>query len=162
MSARLRSRLRIKALTAVTILIGALAIWMAPSASANTACSPTHAHTDPMGFSWQIPVNQLQYGSTGICVKHLQADLNALYGAGLSVDGDFGPQTLSWVKHFQSDNSSAYLPVWGMTPKTCAGGVDGLVGPNTASCIADYLYFESAAADGSYPGYQAWIEPGLV
>lgn len=53
------------------------------------------------------------------CVTELQILLNK-FGAGLTVDGDFGPATLAAVKHFQSTHGLA---------------VDGIVGPNTKAAL---------------------------
>lgn len=61
-----------------------------------------------------LPV--LTSGTKGDAVKALQAVLNVRIGAGLSVDGSFGPATLSAVKKFQTQNSLT---------------VDGSVGPAT-------------------------------
>lgn len=53
------------------------------------------------------------------CVTELQ-DLLNLHGAGLTVDGNFGPGTLAAVKNFQSSH--------GLT-------VDGIVGPSTKAAL---------------------------
>jgi peptidoglycan hydrolase-like protein with peptidoglycan-binding domain len=59
----------------------------------------------------------LREGSDGTLVKELQKLLNE-HGASLVVDGDFGPQTASAVRSFQSVNGLV---------------ADGVVGPLTAS-----------------------------
>lgn len=58
---------------------------------------------------------QLAKGSKGEAVRELQSALNSR-GAGLAVDGDFGPKTDAAVRAFQRANSLA---------------VDGIVGPET-------------------------------
>ena len=60
----------------------------------------------------------LKTGSKGEAVKTLQRNLNAAIGAGLSVDGIFGPSCYAAVKRFQSK--------YGL-------GADGIYGPNTAA-----------------------------
>ena len=60
------------------------------------------------------PSNMVE-GDTGACVSVLQELLNH-YGAGLSVDGSFGPLTYTAVENFQSAEGI---------------GVDGQVGPTT-------------------------------
>lgn len=60
-----------------------------------------------------------QTGATGNDVKSLQMMLNAR-GAKLTVDGDFGPNTLAAVKAFQSAHKLT---------------VDGVVGPHTWSAV---------------------------
>lgn len=65
------------------------------------------------------------------CVATVQWDIDAIYGnplnnSPLAIDGDFGPKTLSWVRQFQNDH-------------TCDGGTDGIVGRNTASCMAGQI-----------------------
>ena len=60
----------------------------------------------------------LRKGSRGENVKTLQRNLNAAIGAGLSVDGIFGPSCYAAVKKFQSK--------YGL-------GADGIYGPNTAA-----------------------------
>jgi peptidoglycan hydrolase-like protein with peptidoglycan-binding domain len=58
-------------------------------------------------------------GQISGCVTELQDLLNQ-HGAGLSVDGDFGPLTLAAVKYFQSTHGLA---------------VDGIVGPLTKAAL---------------------------
>lgn len=65
-----------------------------------------------------LPV--LTSGAKNAAVKALQSLLNVRIGAGLSVDGSFGPATLSAVKKFQTQNSLA---------------VDGSVGPATWAAL---------------------------
>ena len=60
----------------------------------------------------------LRKGSKGENVKTLQRNLNAAIGAGLAVDGSFGPACYAAVKKFQSR--------YGL-------GADGIYGPNTAA-----------------------------
>ncbi len=84
------------------------------------------------------PVTQtLRSGSKGTQVKYLQQKLNALgFNAG-SVDGSFGPQTLSAVKAFQK--------AYGLV-------VDGSVGPATRAKL-------NAAVPGSKPEDPKQEEP---
>lgn len=60
----------------------------------------------------------LEYGCDGSYVKDLQTKLNAVYGCGLTVDGDFGSNTKTCVENFQR--------YFGLD-------VDGIVGTNTLS-----------------------------
>lgn len=56
--------------------------------------------------AWYDPKRvALREGNTGSAVKWLQEELNRANGAGLSVDGRFGPNTLQAVKNFQSARS---------------------------------------------------------
>ncbi|MEX3101359.1 MULTISPECIES: peptidoglycan-binding protein [unclassified Streptomyces] len=73
---------------------------------------------------WWVPDHNLSYapGSHDACVEILQQELNELYHAGLATDGYFGQNTLTWVRNFQGDFG-------------CAGGVDGIAGHNTFSCL---------------------------
>jgi peptidoglycan hydrolase-like protein with peptidoglycan-binding domain len=61
----------------------------------------------------------LQQGSSGVCVQVLQNLLNR-FGAGLTVDGIFGPATAAAVRRFQSRNGLV---------------IDGIVGPHTKSAL---------------------------
>jgi peptidoglycan hydrolase-like protein with peptidoglycan-binding domain len=61
----------------------------------------------------------LAQGTAGICVTKLQQLLNT-FGAGLAVDGDFGPATTTAVKNFQTSK--------GLT-------ADGIVGPATKNAL---------------------------
>jgi peptidoglycan hydrolase-like protein with peptidoglycan-binding domain len=77
---------------------------------------------------------QLKKGSTGQAVRELQLALNALgYNTG-AVDGQFGAQTESAVKHFQQDR--------GLT-------VDGIVGPITWLNIDEADQSEPILKNGS-------------
>lgn len=62
----------------------------------------------------------LQDGSSGVEVSRLQRALNAAVGAGLDVDGQFGPATTAAVEDYQS---------------AVGIGVDGVVGPNTWNAL---------------------------
>jgi peptidoglycan hydrolase-like protein with peptidoglycan-binding domain len=62
----------------------------------------------------------VQYGSTGSQVKTLQTYLNTLLGAGLTVDGSFGPATQKAVKSYQTSKGLS---------------VDGICGPNTWAAL---------------------------
>ncbi len=96
---------RVGALVAAAAAVLAVGLTMAAPSSAAVAapqalCSST-----------------LQEGSTGSCVTALQQRLNQL-GAGLSVDGDFGPGTKNAVLAFQGRSRI---------------GFDGVVGSDTRS-----------------------------
>ena len=69
----------------------------------------------------------LSEGATGDAVKTLQTRLN-VWGATLTVDGDFGPATLAAVKAFQTQQHLT---------------VDGVVGPQTWAALL--------AGPGTYP-----------
>ena len=66
---------------------------------------------------------QISYGSKVAAVRILQERLNAKFGAGLVVDGDFGPATLAAVKNFQKAHLSQVK--W----------ADGIVGPLTWAAL---------------------------
>lgn len=68
----------------------------------------------------KVPTRTLQKGAAGEQVKRLQRCLNKIMGAGLKVDGSFGPATLKAVKAFQRRYGLA---------------VDGSVGPKTRAKI---------------------------
>lgn len=61
-------------------------------------------------------------GSTGGWVNVLQEDLNSSGGAGLTVDGIFGPQTKAAVENWQSEKGLI---------------VDGIVGPQTWASLGE-------------------------
>ena len=83
------------------VVAGDIALSTAPTASAATAVAES------------LP--KLRHGDSGKSVSALQTILNA-HGYSLSVDGKFGPDTLSAVKHLQG--------LKGLQE-------DGVVGPNT-------------------------------
>src|SRR5699024_5459525 len=94
--------------TAVTFaLTGSLSLLAAPPTQAAVQrCSSSTPHAER-------PV--LRYADVGSCVRELQRRLND-HGAGLAVDGSFGPLTLAAVKHYQRSHDLL---------------VDGIVGPIT-------------------------------
>jgi peptidoglycan hydrolase-like protein with peptidoglycan-binding domain len=84
-------------------------------AAALAVASPAEAAPTPINlFSSSCP-SVIQQGQYSGCVTELQSLLNR-HGAGLVVDGDFGPATLYAVRTFQSATAIA---------------VDGLVGSQT-------------------------------
>ena len=76
----------------------------------------------------------LKKGSKGEAVKTLQRNLNAAIGAGLSVDGSFGPACYEAVKKFQSR--------YGLS-------VDGIAGPATQKKLAAVITSNSSSSSGS-------------
>lgn len=78
------------------------------------------SNKDSTGSSSWLGGSTLKQGDQGDKVKALQRLLNGK-GAGLTVDGDFGPATARAVKAFQSANGL---------------GVDGVVGPKTGAALA--------------------------
>ncbi len=84
--------------------------------STSTSTAPT-AGTSSQYFAYcPSPQPLIKYGSTGNCVKLAEDLLNKKIGAGLTVDGQFGPGTLSATKTFQSRNGLV---------------VDGVIGDKT-------------------------------
>lgn len=83
----------------------------------------------------------LRYGSSGPLVERLQAALNAKTGAGIGVDGDFGPATFTALVEFQTVNFGEEAD-------------DGIVGPQVAAALGFELPefdFEDAVSGG--PGH---------
>jgi len=74
----------------------------------------------------------IRRGVVGAQVRDLQIALNAFAGAGLRVDGVFGPKTEETVRTFQAIFN---LPI------------DGVVGKQTGACLV-------AASFCANPGYQ--------
>lgn len=61
----------------------------------------TATQTEPTKVKLKVPESNLKKGSKGEDVKRLQLCLNKVFGAGLKVDGSFGPATESALKSFQ-------------------------------------------------------------
>ncbi len=89
----------------------------APIPSSAGSGTPTGAYW-PKLTSSSCPTVIVQ-GTSGDCVRELQNLLNS-YGAGLSIDGSFGPATYGAVRNFQSQARIA---------------VDGQVGPQTKNAL---------------------------
>ncbi|HEV2373214.1 MAG TPA: peptidoglycan-binding protein [Streptosporangiaceae bacterium] len=123
---RLKKTGVIAALLALLLATGT-AITLSTTASAAAGPAPSCAQfwwTNPyLGFPTLIPTANLSYGSSGPCVKILQQDLNFVINARLRVDGQFGPKTLTAVETFQGKELA------------CTGGVDGIAGHHTMSCL---------------------------
>jgi len=110
-----------EALNIASTLGTALATGVVPSIGSN---APSGA-TTPARAAYSYP-GQVSSGSTGSVVKKLQSALNA-GGAGLEVDGKFGPKTRQAVVNFQRNQ--------GLT-------ADGIAGPNTWQKLYDVKYFK--------------------
>jgi peptidoglycan hydrolase-like protein with peptidoglycan-binding domain len=102
------------------------AIALPTAASATTASCALFSFTNPyIGSPTDVPTVTLSEWATGPCVVMLQEDLNFVIKAGLKQDGIFGPKTLAAVKTYQGMYSG------------CTGGVDGIAGHYTMSCLVE-------------------------
>ena len=110
-------------LLALPLVTGA-AVALPGAASAATATCAQYSWTNPnLGFATLIPKAVMSYGSTGPCVVLLQQELNFADKAGLQTDGQFGSLTQKAVETFQGSEPG------------CTGGVDGIAGKYTMSCL---------------------------
>ena len=108
----LRSRItRIGVAAAAATAIAGLAL---AAGTANAASAPS-----PISLTSSACPTDISSGQISGCVTELQELLNK-HGAHLSVDGDFGPATLSAVKSYQSSHHLS---------------VDGIVGPATKASL---------------------------
>ncbi|MGW2821870.1 peptidoglycan-binding protein [Streptomyces sp. NPDC001443] len=107
-SARPGWRARVGVLAATTAMV---------STAALIGAVPAMAAPAPIKLTSSSCPSVIQQGQNSGCVTELQNLLNA-HGAGLTVDGDFGPATLHAVREYQAATAIA---------------VDGLVGPQTKS-----------------------------
>lgn len=105
------TRIEIAAVSAVAVAGVALA---AGTANAATASAPA-----PIKLTSSACPTDISYGQHSGCVTELQQLLNK-HGAGLAVDGDFGPATLAAVKSYQGSHGLS---------------VDGIVGPKTKASL---------------------------
>ena len=111
------------------LILGLFLTVAAPTAVAQAATLPAHQSKEgiQLELSTAIPVSSLptwpilRKGSSSlpVTVRSLQYLLNA-HGAGLQVDGIFGPRTNAAVRAFQRANGLV---------------VDGVVGPRTWSAV---------------------------
>lgn len=109
----------------------AVSTGLAPAPATTTAPAPvtTTAPTQPSSYTSV----KLRIGSRGDAVTYLQNLLNDK-GAGIAVDGSFGPETLGAVRDAQA-----------------AGGttVDGVVGPLTWAVLTENSSSSSSSSSGS-------------
>ncbi len=94
-------------------------ITTTPSTSTATSSNPYTAYC-PTGSEQTVGYG---YATFGNCVKKLQWDLNHIQGAGLAIDGSFGPATDAATKTYQSRH--------GLT-------ADGVAGPRTWGSLDTY------------------------
>lgn len=88
----------------------------------------------------------IEEGQISGCVSELQTLLNT-HGAGLVVDGDFGPLTLAAVKSFQSSHGLS---------------VDGIVGPLTKAALVEGTGSVPAPINLQSPACPADLEEGQI
>ncbi|MFH0240849.1 peptidoglycan-binding protein [Streptomyces sp. HK10] len=90
--------------------------------------------------TWPHLIVSVSQGASGDAVRAAQVQLN-VYGAGIAVDGQFGPATDSAVRSFQSSHGLA---------------ADGLVGPRTWQSLL------GGDGGGSPSGYSLPLDRGAV
>ncbi len=100
----------------IGVTVAAAALGMIATASPAMAAAPT-----PIPITSSQCPTDISNGEIDGCVTDLQQLLDS-NGAGLTVDGDFGPATLTAVKSYQSAHGLS---------------VDGIVGPNTKASLSD-------------------------
>jgi len=115
---------RIATTAAVAVLAaGGLVSASSTSAQASVGVCYLKSYKNPkFNETLLVPEYTLKLGMHDYCVVGLQTQINRRYNDVLDEDGIFGPQTQRWVRRIQED-------YW------CAGGVDGIAGPNTISCF---------------------------
>jgi peptidoglycan hydrolase-like protein with peptidoglycan-binding domain len=91
-----------------------------PQTRAAMAQAPGGGGRIPSSVTWL-----LRTGSTGPAVADWQRQLNAASGAGLAVDGIFGPRTDHVTRNFQASHHIV---------------VDGIVGPQTRAAMAQAMF----------------------
>lgn len=122
-----------------TVLVGSAIAGTAAQAAPATTTAPAApvaaeaAPATPVASVALSSTEKLRFGSRGDAVKDLQEALND-NGSNLSVDGVFGPKTLSSVKSYQGSAGLA---------------VDGVVGPNTRAALNGGVSTSGASASSS-------------
>ncbi len=102
------------ALATVAVTIATVGAALFGLAAAANAATPA-----PIPLTSSSCPTYIQQGQISGCVTKLQQLLNT-HGAGIGVDGNFGPGTLAAVKHYQSAHGLS---------------ADGVVGPNTKASL---------------------------
>ncbi len=104
---------------------------------------------DNPGRPYPVPVGLLSSGSVGDTVRWVQSCLNALQGAGLDVDGIYGPGTAAAVIQFQkayglaadgivgSLTTAKMLELWRKNPGTPGTGTGSTATGGTATGAGD-------------------------
>lgn len=111
-------------------------------------------------YGRMLSLPMARQGSTGDLVRRVQDALNDIIGAGLVVDGVFGPRTRAAVEAFQNRFRLGVDGVVG--PKTWTAlvqglllkhgfdphGIDGVFGPDTTTATRDFQQREGLEVDG--------------
>ncbi|MGW1536684.1 peptidoglycan-binding domain-containing protein [Streptomyces aureus] len=111
--------------TATTMVVGLGTAVIATATPASAAsCFGSWYQNPALPYTLWTPGYNLKYNTNyDPCVPDVQSRINQIYGNVLTVDGYYGAATQAWVRRFQGDYS------W------CSFGVDGVVGPNTHTCL---------------------------
>ncbi|MEU1598215.1 peptidoglycan-binding domain-containing protein [Streptomyces sp. NPDC005708] len=122
MSVQKRVRLAALAVGVLAVPVGLIG-GMAGTASANAASVHSCTYRSTVGYTcdyYYYNATISEWSSNAAAVKEIQDIINSHtdYPIWLTVDGSFGPNTLTAVKWLQSHHN-------------IAGGADGIVGPNT-------------------------------
>jgi peptidoglycan hydrolase-like protein with peptidoglycan-binding domain len=136
---------------AVAVLGAGLVTLTAAPASAAATCSAAVTITTSSGASthavvpgvsgapsWDPGECQLLQGNSGAGVKAMQRGLNSCYSAGLSIDGNFGPNTRAALIAVQ---------------KRIGVSADGIFGPKTRGAMHWMTFTDSGPQGCRYVPY---------
>jgi peptidoglycan hydrolase-like protein with peptidoglycan-binding domain len=120
----------------LALAVAAISVSSGASETATNAALTAHTGSFPAVDLSNCPILHTRYH--GGCVAQLQTDLNLVQGAGLDVDGTFGPLTKQALMAFQRQ--------FGLR-------ADGMSGPRVAMTFSNVLTFgiPSMPAPANYP-----------
>ena len=145
-----KARLFGSVLSAAMLSAGLLTLAAAPAHAIATCTNAVSVTADSSGdthavvpgasngVSWNPGECQLSQGNSGAGVKAMQRGLNACYSAGLTVDGQFGPNTRSALIAVQ---------------KRIGVTADGIFGPQTRGTMYWMVYNDDRPLGCRYVRY---------
>lgn len=154
------TKLQIAFIALIISIVGLIVVYKSHAATPWAATAAVYGC--PL-TGYGVPAGSVQLGSSGPCVKLLQAGLNLGYQTHITVDGQFGTLTqaaVTWILGSGTVNSNGWVkvataynqsyPIYGSLPQSATYQASAAPMVSRGACIPEkYLNFNGAYSSGN-------------